>query len=114
MGGNRVHLSLQEAIVNISAPSSGSSINAVVTCGATIIFLRRSNNLYKACTVEDCNKKVTANEDGTYSCGKCGVVNPSFRWRFMLSLQIADSSGVLWVTSFQEASQAILGIDADT
>ena len=47
-------------------------------------------------------------------CSKCGVDNQSYRWRFMLSLLVSDSSGYLWITSFQESSQSILGVSADT
>ena len=49
-----------------------------------------------------------------FRCAKCGVDNPSFKWRFMLSLLISDSTDCLWITSFQETSQSVLGVDADT
>ena len=49
-----------------------------------------------------------------YRCSKCGTESSSFRWRFMLSLLVSDSTGFLWITSFQDTSRSILGVDAET
>jgi len=110
------YYSLKEAIAAASSPAKSSSTfsSCSASCDATVVFIRRSNTVYKACPDDDCNKKVTLNEDGTYRCAKCGVDNPSFKWRFMLSLLISDSTDCLWITSFQETSQSVLGVDADT
>ena len=55
-----------KAIKHASEPHANGNSPSAVTCGATVMFMRRANNLYKACMEEECNKKVTQNEDGTY------------------------------------------------
>ena len=60
-------LFLNQAVMKASRPNTSDS-TSTVSCGVTIMFIRRANNLNKACTEEDCNKKVTLNEDGTFRC----------------------------------------------
>lgn len=50
----------------------------------TIIELKREGVVYKACPI--CSKKVSDNENGTFTCLKCGDDKTEFKWK--LALQV--------------------------
>ncbi|KAJ8276045.1 hypothetical protein COCON_G00077970 [Conger conger] len=80
---------------------------------ATIVYLRKENCLYQACPTQDCNKKVVDQHNGMFRCEKCDREFPNFKYRLILSANIADCGDNQWVTCFQESAEAILGQDAD-
>ncbi|KAM6933432.1 replication protein A 70 kDa DNA-binding subunit [Xenentodon cancila] len=82
------------------------------TCMATIVYLRKENCLYQACPSQDCNKKVVDQQNGMYRCEKCDKEFPNFKYRLILSANIADYQDNQWVTCFQESAEAILGQNA--
>jgi len=43
-----------------------------------------------------------------YHCEKCNQTSPDFKWRLMLQTCIADWSGSLWITCFQEQAEVLL------
>uniref|UniRef100_A0A3B4AAN1 Replication protein A subunit n=1 Tax=Periophthalmus magnuspinnatus TaxID=409849 RepID=A0A3B4AAN1_9GOBI len=79
------------------------------TCIATIVYLRKENCLYQACPSQDCNKKVVDQQNGMFRCEKCDKEFPNFKYRLILSANIADYGDNQWVTCFQESAEAILG-----
>lgn len=79
---------------------------------ATVVFLRKENCMYQACPTQDCNKKVIDQQNGLYRCEKCDREFPSFKYRMILSVNIADFQENQWVTCFQESAEAILGQSA--
>jgi len=79
---------------------------------AFCIFLRKENCMYQACPGAECNKKVIE-EDGAFRCEKCERTYPDFKYRLILSSNIADFSGNQWITSFQDSAEAILGTTAE-
>lgn len=85
---------------------------AYYTCIATIVYLRKENCLYQACPSQDCNKKVVDQNNGMYRCEKCDKEFPNFKYRLILSANIADHGDNQWVTCFQESAEAILGQNA--
>lgn len=80
---------------------------------ATVVMLRKENCMYMACPSEECNKKVIDMNNGIYRCEKCNREYSEFKWRLLLSVSLADFSENQWVTCFQEAAEAILGIKAE-
>uniref|UniRef100_T1IJW3 Replication protein A subunit n=1 Tax=Strigamia maritima TaxID=126957 RepID=T1IJW3_STRMM len=78
------------------------------TCKATVVMIRKENCVYKACAQPTCNKKVVES-NGFYRCEKCNTEVAEYKWRYMLSMQLADYSGGLWVTCFGDQAQAVLG-----
>ncbi|XP_059188007.1 replication protein A 70 kDa DNA-binding subunit isoform X1 [Centropristis striata] len=82
------------------------------TCIATIVYLRKENCLYQACPSQECNKKVVDQQNGMYRCEKCDKEFPNFKYRLILSANIADYADNQWVTCFQESAEAILGQNA--
>lgn len=79
---------------------------------ATVVMLRKENCMYMACPSEECNKKVVDMNNGLYRCEKCNREYTEFKWRLLLSISLADFTENQWVTCFQEAAEAILGVTA--
>lgn len=80
---------------------------------ATVGFIRSENFAYPACSSEKCAKKVVEQGDGTWRCEKCDINHAQPRYRYMLTMSIMDSTGNLWVTLFDDHSEALLGISAN-
>uniref|UniRef100_A0A7N5P418 Replication protein A subunit n=1 Tax=Ailuropoda melanoleuca TaxID=9646 RepID=A0A7N5P418_AILME len=76
---------------------------------ATVVYLRKENCMYQACPTQDCNKKVIDQQNGLYRCEKCDSEFPNFKYRMILSVNIADFQENQWVTCFQESAEAIIG-----
>uniref|UniRef100_UPI00358E7679 replication protein A 70 kDa DNA-binding subunit-like n=1 Tax=Myxine glutinosa TaxID=7769 RepID=UPI00358E7679 len=76
---------------------------------ATVLFIKKDNCLYQACTQGDCRKKVLDLGNGMYRCEKCDRENTSFVHRMILQVNIADYTDSQWVTCFQETAEIILG-----
>ncbi|XP_076832504.1 replication protein A 70 kDa DNA-binding subunit [Brachyhypopomus gauderio] len=83
------------------------------TCIGTIVYMRKENCLYQACPSKDCNKKVVDQHNGMFRCEKCDKEFPDFKYRLMLSANIADFGDNQWVTCFQDSAEAILGQKSD-
>ncbi|KAM4545165.1 replication protein A 70 kDa DNA-binding subunit-like isoform 1-T1 [Odontesthes bonariensis] len=84
------------------------------SCVATVLFLRKENCLYQACPSADCKKKVIDQQNGLYRCEKCNRDFPDFKYRFLLSANLADFGDNQWVTCFQETAEVLLGQSAAT
>lgn len=69
--------------------------------------------MYQACPQSDCNKKVVDQGNGSYRCEKCQKDYPDYKWRMILSANLADFSDNQWITCFQETAEAVLGKGAD-
>ncbi|XP_017292775.1 replication protein A 70 kDa DNA-binding subunit isoform X2 [Kryptolebias marmoratus] len=79
------------------------------SCVATVVYMRKENCLYRACPSSDCNKKVVDQHNGTYRCEKCNREYPNFKYRLLLSANLADFWDNQWVTCFQETAEVLLG-----
>ncbi|MEQ2298216.1 60S acidic ribosomal protein P1 [Ameca splendens] len=75
--------------------------------------MRKENCLYRACPSGDCNKKVIDQQNGFYRCEKCNREFPNFRYRLLLSANLADFGDNQWVTCFQETAEVLLGRNAE-
>ncbi|XP_036380112.1 replication protein A 70 kDa DNA-binding subunit [Megalops cyprinoides] len=84
------------------------------SCVATVVYLRKENCLYQACPTQDCNKKVVDQHNGMFRCEKCDREFPNFKYRLILSVNIADYGDNQWVTCFQESAESILHRDAES
>uniref|UniRef100_A0A3B5LPZ7 Replication protein A subunit n=1 Tax=Xiphophorus couchianus TaxID=32473 RepID=A0A3B5LPZ7_9TELE len=83
------------------------------SCVATIVYMRKENCLYQACPSSDCNKKVIDQQNGFYRCEKCNREFPNFKYRLLLSANLADFGDNQWVTCFQETAEVLLGRKAE-
>jgi len=84
-----------------------------ITCKAIVLYCKKDNSMYMACPTEGCNKKVVDQNDGQYRCEKCNKSSEDYKWRFVMSANIADYTDSSWITCFQESSELMLGIKAD-
>ncbi|XP_078142732.1 replication protein A 70 kDa DNA-binding subunit-like isoform X2 [Centroberyx gerrardi] len=84
------------------------------SCVATVVYCRKENCLYQACPSADCSKKVIDQQNGLYRCEKCNKEFPNFKYRLLLSANIADFGDNQWVTCFQETAEVLLGHSAET
>ncbi|QSZ32520.1 hypothetical protein DSL72_002098 [Monilinia vaccinii-corymbosi] len=80
---------------------------------ATVVYIKQDNFCYPSCANETCSKKVTEQSDGTWRCEKCNQSHPKPRYRYMLSLNVNDHTGQLWLTAFDDVGRLIVGKSAD-
>jgi replication factor A1 len=83
------------------------------TLTATISYAKNENFCYPACQNADCNKKVTDMGDGTWRCEKCQVNHNQPEYRYIMSLNVIDHTGQLWLNCFDEVGQMIMGMSAN-
>lgn len=83
------------------------------TTKATIVYIKQDTFSYPACLSENCNKKVTDMGDGTWRCEKCDVTHPKPQHRYVMSLNVNDHTGQLWLSCFDETGSLVLGKTAD-
>lgn len=81
---------------------------------ATITMFNKETSMYKACSGENCMKKVQDQGDGNYSCEKCSISGPNFKWRLILKMAVTDPTKQFWCTAFNEKAEQILGVTAAT
>jgi replication factor A1 len=104
----------------VGAPAEYATVRAHVT---DIQFELKRPPWYQACAmkvqnarsgkVQECNKKVVAIEgSGQYSCVSCGPV-PNFVNRYILTCKLADGTGAVLATAFNDVGEKLLGTSAD-
>jgi len=82
------------------------------TVKAMVSMINKERALYMACASDECNKKVVDLNNGLYRCEKCNREFQNFKWRLMLSVNLADATEQCWVTCFQEVAETLLGASA--
>ncbi|KAI1466008.1 replication factor-a protein [Daldinia caldariorum] len=80
---------------------------------ATIVYIKQENFAYPACSSEQCNKKVVDQGDGTWRCEKCDIAHPRPQWRYIMSVNVNDHTGQLWLSCFDDIGRIIMGMTAD-
>uniref|UniRef100_A0A2R5LE87 Replication protein A subunit n=1 Tax=Ornithodoros turicata TaxID=34597 RepID=A0A2R5LE87_9ACAR len=83
------------------------------TTKASIAIVRKEKCLYKACPTEQCNKKVVDMENGFVRCEKCAQEFSNYKWRLLVSANLADFSDSQWVTCFGKEAEQLLGASAE-
>lgn len=53
---------------------------------ATIQMIRSTNIVYKACSTDQCKKKVVEMGTGSYRCENCNVESPNFKYRMIVNV----------------------------
>lgn len=79
----------------------------------TINRVKNENFCYPACLSPDCNKKVTDMGDGTWRCEKCQINHSRPEYRYIMSVNVTDHTGQMWINCFDEVGRAIMGMSAD-
>lgn len=83
------------------------------TIKATIVYIRKENFAYPACSNDTCNKKVTDMGDGTWRCERCDQNHPKPNYRYVMSLNVMDHTGQIWLSCFNDDCRQIMGMSAD-
>lgn len=85
-----------------------------LTIRASVVYIKNTGPMaYPACSTQGCNKKVIEEEPGQWRCEKCQVSFPQPNYRYVLSINVADHTGSLWLSLFDEAGEAVMGMSAN-
>lgn len=68
---------------------------------------------YMACPTEGCNKKVIEEGPNQFRCEKCQKLFDRCDHRYIMSVQISDATGAIWVQAFNETGQQLLERSAE-
>ncbi|KAH8634652.1 replication protein-like protein A 70 kDa DNA-binding subunit [Alternaria alternata] len=80
---------------------------------ASVLYVKNTTVAYPACSTEGCNKKVIEENPGSWWCEKCQKAFPEPQYRYVLSVNVGDHTGTLWLSCFDEAGQDIVGMSAN-
>ncbi|EKD13869.1 uncharacterized protein L3040_005515 [Drepanopeziza brunnea f. sp. 'multigermtubi'] len=80
---------------------------------ATIVYIKQDNFAYPACLNDGCNKKVIDMGDGSWQCEKCNVSHPKPEYRYIMSLNVNDYTGQLWLNCFDDVGRLVMGHSGD-
>lgn len=80
---------------------------------ATIIYIKQESFSYPACLSADCNKKVVEEQPGEWQCARCEKTYPKPEYRYILSANVSDFTGQVWLNCFDDQARIIMGITAD-
>lgn len=83
------------------------------TTKATIIYVKQENVSYPACVSEGCNKKVVEIDPGQWRCERCDKTHPKPEYRYVMSINVSDYTGQLWLSVFDDVGRMIMGMSAD-
>lgn len=75
---------------------------------ATIVYIKQENFCYPACLNDNCNKKVIQEDQG-WRCENCNVTHDKPQYRYIMSANVDDHTGQLWLTCFDEVARVIMG-----
>ncbi|WPH00458.1 replication factor a protein 1 [Acrodontium crateriforme] len=80
---------------------------------ATIIYVKQDNVAYPACSSENCNKKVIEEDPGQWRCEKCNVTHEQPKYRYIMSVNVSDHTGQIWLSCFDDVGAQIMGMPAN-
>ena len=84
------------------------------TTKATIIYVKQENFSYPACLAPECkNKKVVEEEPGQWRCAFCQKTYPKPEYRYVLSVNVSDHTGQIWLSCFNDVGIKVMGMTAD-
>lgn len=83
------------------------------TTKATIIYIKQDSFAYPACRSEGCNKKVVEENADDWRCEKCQKSWDRPNYRYIMSVNVSDHTGQIWLSCFDEAGQLIMGMSAN-
>lgn len=97
-----------KTILQVKDSGLGMEEQAYFTLKATIVYIKQENFAYPACRSEGCNKKVTQ-MDGVWRCEKCDIGHERPEYRYIMSVNVNDHTGQLWLSCFDDTGRAIMG-----
>ncbi|SJX62214.1 probable replication factor-A protein 1 [Sporisorium reilianum f. sp. reilianum] len=79
---------------------------------ATVVYIKQENLYYTACPSDGCNKKVSLDHENNWRCEKCDRSYPQPEYRYILSTNVADATGQIWLSGFNEDATKLIGMSA--
>lgn len=83
------------------------------TLKGTIVYIKQDSFAYAACQTEGCNKKVNEFSEGQWKCEKCEKYWEAPKYRYVMSVNVSDHTGQIWLSCFDDVGQAIMGMSAN-
>lgn len=83
------------------------------TLKATVVYVKQDNFAYPACQTEGCNKKVVEIDPGQWRCEKCDKSWEKPVYRYVLSVNVSDHTGQMWLSCFDDSARVVMGMSAD-
>jgi replication factor A1 len=81
---------------------------------AMVVHIRHENLYYPACPSDGCNKKVNLEEgNNTWRCEKCDRSFDAPEYRYIISANVQDHTGQMWLSGFNDVGVQMLGITAN-
>ena len=80
---------------------------------ATVIYIKQDNVSYPACLSEGCNKKVVEVDPGQWRCERCEKTHPKPEYRYIISANVSDHTGQIWLSCFDEVGRLMMGMTGD-
>ncbi len=103
-----------KTIMQVKEENLGMSENTdYFTTKATIIYVKQENVSYPACLSEGCNKKVVEVDVGQWRCERCDKTHPKPEHRYIMSVNVSDHTGQIWLSCFDDVGRMIMGMSAD-
>ncbi len=113
MGGATGRQDQLKSVSDVKVENLGMEDVAYFVLKATIVYIKQENFAYPACLNADCSKKLSEMGDGTWRCEKCDMAHPHPQWRYIMSVNVCDHTGQLWLSCFDEVGRIIMGKSAD-
>lgn len=101
-----------KTVGQVAAENIGAEKPEYFTVKATIVFIKQENFAYPACLGADCNKKVTDMGD-SWRCERCEVNHDRPQYRYIMSIDVSDHTGHMYLSCFDESARMIMGKTAD-
>ncbi len=79
---------------------------------ATIVYIKQDTFAYPACANEGCSKKVVE-RPGSWFCEKCDAAHERPQYRYIMSVNVNDHTGQLWLSCFDEVGRIVMGRSAN-
>lgn len=80
---------------------------------ATVLYIKQDSVAYPACQSEGCNKKVVEMDPGQWRCEKCEKSWPKPLYRYIMTVNVEDHTGQLWLNIFDDVGRMMMGMPAD-
>lgn len=97
----------EKNIFQIKDQNIGFEDTAYFNLKATIVYIKQDNFCYPACRSDNCNKKVIQEGDG-WRCEKCQITHESPEYRYIMSVNVNDHTGQLWLSAFDDVGRLIM------
>ncbi|TGJ78916.1 hypothetical protein E0Z10_g9846 [Xylaria hypoxylon] len=112
MGGATGRQDQLKSVSQIKDEGLGMEGDAYFNLKATIVYIKQETFAYPACREEGCNKKAIEQSDGRWRCENHNAYDRP-QYRYIMSVNVNDHTGQMWLSCFDDVGRAIMGMSAD-